>query len=145
MRNLVDDDISFAVQLYKVLMKNVPADVMPRSYDASKDSVITSNTKWWSSGFYPSTLWMIYNATKDSVLRKEAENRLAILEKEKNYSMFFIYNVRRQHMIPLFLRYRFNTINRKLKKIISNFRNDSCYRFAFMPAQAAGVRVGLII
>jgi len=61
----------------------VPPDSMPRSYDAGKNKLIASNTKWWCSGFYPGTLWMIYDATKDPVLKKEAEDRLTILEKEK--------------------------------------------------------------
>ena len=86
MKQLIDDNMMFAAQQYKVLMKNVPPDSMPRSYDAGKDRLVTSNTKWWCSGFYPGTLWMIYNATKDPTLKKEAENRLAILEKEKTYT-----------------------------------------------------------
>ncbi|HKB44973.1 MAG TPA: glycoside hydrolase family 88 protein [Chitinophagaceae bacterium] len=83
MKQLIDDNMKFAAQQYKVLMKNVPPDSMPRSYDAGKNKVITSNTKWWCSGFYPGTLWMIYDATKDPELKKEAESRLDILEKEK--------------------------------------------------------------
>jgi hypothetical protein len=86
MKQLIADNMRFAAQQYKVLMGNVPPDVMPRSYDAGKDKLVTSNTKWWCSGFYPGTLWMIYDATKDPVLKKEAENRLAILEKEKTYT-----------------------------------------------------------
>src|SRR5258706_5828269 len=83
MKQLIDDNMKFAAQQYKVLMKNVPPDSMPRSYDAGKNKIITSNTKWWCSGFYPGTLWVIYDATKDPELKKEAESRLAILEKEK--------------------------------------------------------------
>jgi unsaturated chondroitin disaccharide hydrolase len=83
MKQLIDDNMKFAAQQYKVLMKNVPPDSMPRSYDITKDKLITSNTKWWCSGFYPGTLWMIYDVTKDPELKKEAENRLTILEKEK--------------------------------------------------------------
>jgi len=86
MKQLIDDDLSFAAQQYKVLMKKLPPDVMPRNYDPKKDQLVTSNTKWWCSGFYPGTLWMIYDATRDTVLKKEAENRLAILEKEKTYT-----------------------------------------------------------
>lgn len=86
MKQLINDNIKFAAQQYKLLMKNLPADVMPRSYDAGKDKIVTSDTKWWCSGFYPGTLWMIYDATKDPILKKEAEDRLAILEKEKTYT-----------------------------------------------------------
>jgi len=86
MKQLIDNDLKFAAQQYKVLMKKVPPDVMPRNYDPKKDQLVTSNTKWWCSGFYPGTLWMIYDATRDTIIKKEAENRLAILEKEKTYT-----------------------------------------------------------
>lgn len=86
MQQLIADDLRFASQQYKVLMQKVPATVMPRTYAAANDSLVTSNTKWWCSGFYPGTLWMIYAGTKDAVIREEAEKRLAILEKEKTYT-----------------------------------------------------------
>ncbi|MBC7829508.1 MAG: glycoside hydrolase family 88 protein [Chitinophagaceae bacterium] len=86
MKQLIDENMTFAAQQYKVLLNNVPPAVMPRSYDSSKDSLVTSNTKWWCSGFYPGTLWMIYDHTKDKAIREEAEKRLGILEPEKHYT-----------------------------------------------------------
>lgn len=86
MQQLIDENMQFAAQQYKVLAQKVPATVMPRTYLASKDSLVTSNTKWWCSGFYPGTLWMIYANTKDAAIKEEAEKRLAILEKEKTYT-----------------------------------------------------------
>ncbi len=86
MKQLIEENMHFAAQQYKVLMKNVPADLMPRSYDAAKDQLITSNTKWWCSGFYPGSLWLIYGATGDKDIKEEAEKRLAIQEKEKHYT-----------------------------------------------------------
>ena len=86
MKELIRENMDFAAQQYKVLMQNLPPTVMPRSYDTSKGGLITSNTKWWTSGFYSGTLWMIYANTKDEVIRQEAEKRLAIQEKEKHYT-----------------------------------------------------------
>ena len=86
MKQLIEENMHFAAQQYKVLMKNVPADLMPRSYDAAKDQLITSNTKWWCSGFYPGSLWLIYGGTGDKDIKEEAEKRLAIQEKEKHYT-----------------------------------------------------------
>ncbi len=83
MKQLINQNMEFAVSQYKVLMQQLPATLMPRSFDATKNALITSNTKWWCSGFYPGTLWMIYDATKDNAIKEEAEKRLAILEKEK--------------------------------------------------------------
>lgn len=86
MRILIDNNLRFAANQYKLLAQNTPKNVMPRSYDAKKNEVITSNTKWWCSGFYPGTLLYIYEYTKDPVILEEAKNRLAILEKEKHYT-----------------------------------------------------------
>ena len=86
MAELVDQNLEFAVKQYKVLMQTVPATLMPRSYNAEKKELVTSDTKWWCSGFYPGTLWMLYGATKDEVIKEEALKRLAILEKEKTYT-----------------------------------------------------------
>lgn len=86
MQQLVDENMQYAAQQYKVLAGKVPATVMPRTYLAGKDSLVTSNTKWWCSGFYPGTLWMIYAQTKDAAIKEEALKRLAILEKEKTYT-----------------------------------------------------------
>jgi unsaturated chondroitin disaccharide hydrolase len=86
MGQLIDEQFKFAEQQYKVLAKNVPADVMPQTYNAKTDKVQTSDTKWWCSGFYPGTLLYIYEYTKDAAILKEANARLGILEKEKHYT-----------------------------------------------------------
>lgn len=86
MKQLIDENFAFAAQQYKVLMQKVPPTLMPRTYITAKDSLVTSNTKWWCSGFYPGTLWMIYDATKDPAIKQEAEKRLAIMEEIKYYT-----------------------------------------------------------
>jgi len=86
MAELINQNFEFAVKQYKVLMQQVPATLMPRSYNAEKKELVTSNTKWWCSGFYPGSLWMLYGATKDEVIKEEALKRLAILEPEKTYT-----------------------------------------------------------
>ncbi|NRF37878.1 glycoside hydrolase family 88 protein [Pedobacter foliorum] len=86
MSQLIDDQFKFADQQYKVLAKNVPADVMPKTYYEKTGKVETSDTKWWCSGFFPGTLLYIYEYTKDAEILKEAKARLAILEKEKHYT-----------------------------------------------------------
>jgi rhamnogalacturonyl hydrolase YesR len=86
MAQLIDEQFKFADQQYKVLAKNVPDDVMPKTYYEKTDKVETSDTKWWCSGFFPGTLLYIYEYTKDAEILKEAKARLAILEKEKHYT-----------------------------------------------------------
>lgn len=86
MQQLIRENMDFAVRQYKVLMQQVPAALMPRTYDAAKKAIVTSNTKWWCSGFYPGTLWMLYDATKDNAIKEEALKRLSLLENIKNYT-----------------------------------------------------------
>lgn len=86
MKQLIDEQFSFAAKQYKVLAKTVPTNVMPRYYDPKKNKLVTSSTKWWCSGFFPGTLLYIYEYTKDTGILSEAKNRLAILEKEKHFT-----------------------------------------------------------
>jgi unsaturated chondroitin disaccharide hydrolase len=86
MARLIDEQFRFAAQQYRVLAKNVPPGLMPRTFDAKTNKVETSNTKWWCSGFFPGSLLYIYEYTKDSGILAEALKRLAILEKEKHYT-----------------------------------------------------------
>lgn len=86
MKDLIEDNFVFATKQYQYLKANTPDSVMPRSYVAATNTSVTSDTKWWCSGFYPGTLWYLYAHTKDENIRKEAEKRLGILEKEKYYT-----------------------------------------------------------
>ncbi len=97
MEKIIRDNFVLAADQYKLLAKNTPPDVMPRNYVAKESRLVTSNTSWWTSGFFPGSLWYIYEYTKDTAIRAEAERRLTILEKEKYHSKdhdlgFMIYN-----------------------------------------------------
>jgi unsaturated chondroitin disaccharide hydrolase len=58
-------------------------DRLPRSYVADKDEIITSNSKWWCSGFFPGVLWYLYEYSGDPSHRELAEKYSARVEKEK--------------------------------------------------------------
>lgn len=84
MRQLIADNFSVAASQYKLLAKNTDATLMPRSFDTATNKLITSKTTWWTSGFFPGSLWYIYEYTGDTAIKSEAERRLALVEKEKN-------------------------------------------------------------
>ena len=84
MRKLIDKDIKIAARQYKHLQQLLPKDRLPRSYDSVKNELITSGSEWWCSGFYPGTLWYLYEYTKDKSLQTEALRSTTLLEKEKN-------------------------------------------------------------
>jgi rhamnogalacturonyl hydrolase YesR len=80
----IDRNFLDASAQYKVMMTKLPPNRFPKTYYAQKDSMETSNSGWWCSGFYPGTLLYLYEQTKDQSLLTEAERILKVLEKEKN-------------------------------------------------------------
>ena len=80
---LIDGNLRQAANQYKVLMGKVPADRLPKTWYANTDKLETSNSGWWTSGFYPGTLLYLYEYTKDTSLLHEALSRLHLLEKEQ--------------------------------------------------------------
>jgi len=80
---LIDGNLRQAVNQYKILMGRVPADRLPRSYTASSGTLVTSDAGWWTSGFYPATLFYLYSDSRDTALLNEGQRRLKLLEKEQ--------------------------------------------------------------
>ncbi|SEK38590.1 glycoside hydrolase family 88 protein [Parapedobacter koreensis] len=71
-----------AVAQIKVLADSVPADRMPRTFQG--DTIVTSDTRWWTSGFYPGSLLYLYEHSGDEQLLQLAKDKLRILEKEQH-------------------------------------------------------------
>lgn len=71
-----------AVTQIKVLADSVPADRLPRTFQG--DTIVTSDTEWWTSGFYPGSLLYLYEYSGDEQLLQLAKDKLNILEKEKH-------------------------------------------------------------
>ena len=55
---------------------------LPRSIDET-DSLITSGSDWWCSGFFPGTLWLLYEDKHDPEIRKFAEKYTGRLHEEQ--------------------------------------------------------------
>lgn len=83
MKKLIDKNMKLAAEQYKYMAGITPADSMPRSFNEAKNKLVLSDTRWWTSGFFPGSLWLIYSYTGDTAIKAEAERRLVILEKEK--------------------------------------------------------------
>ncbi len=63
------------------MMKALPQGRFPKTYE--KDTLRTSGSDWWCSGFYPGSLLYLYEQTKDTVLYNEAMRMLGLLSKEQ--------------------------------------------------------------
>ena len=59
------------------------ADEMPKTFE--KGELVTANIRWWTSGFFPGSLWLLYEHTGDDELREYAEHFTARLESLKDY------------------------------------------------------------
>lgn len=85
MRSLIKEQFNFAQQQYKLMAKQTPMDKMPKSFEPKTGEYITSGIKWWCSGFFPGSLWYIYEYTKDPAIKAEAERRLQALTTVQHY------------------------------------------------------------
>lgn len=56
--------------------------LLPRTID-SQGKLVTSDSKWWTSGFFPGLLWRLYEATGDTLLRHYAQDYTLRVEKEQ--------------------------------------------------------------
>jgi rhamnogalacturonyl hydrolase YesR len=59
---------------------------MPQNFDINTGKMVTSNTKWWCAGFFPGTLWYLYDYSKNKNIQKIAEERLNLMEPEKHFT-----------------------------------------------------------
>jgi hypothetical protein len=55
---------------------------LPRTIDKN-GRLMTSDSKWWCSGFFPGVLWYLYEATRQNELRTQAEIFTKRVEREK--------------------------------------------------------------
>ena len=57
---------------------------MPKTFE--KGELVTANIRWWTSGFFPGSLWLLYEHTGDEELRQYAEQFTSRLESLKDYT-----------------------------------------------------------
>ena len=55
----------------------------PKTYDKHMQRLKTSNSEWWCSGFYPGTLFYLYENTGNKELYAEGVRMLKLLEPEQ--------------------------------------------------------------
>ncbi len=95
MTRVVDESLAFSVQQYNLMtavMKDKPGQ-LPRTIDA-EGNLITENSRWWTSGFYPGCLWYLYEYSGDNNMEEDAKEMTSRVEREKyttnNHDVGFI-------------------------------------------------------
>ena len=82
----VHETLDFAVEQSLRLYESVREDPkrMPRSYYAQNDSLILCPIRWWASGFFPGSMWYLYEHTGREDLRQIAEQLTERMNSEKD-------------------------------------------------------------
>lgn len=81
---VIDDALSFSVKQYTLMadvMKD-KSDLLPRTLDTT-GNLVTAKSDWWTSGFFPGSLWYLYEYSKDEKIKEYATMMTARVEKEK--------------------------------------------------------------
>ncbi len=97
MSEIVDNALNRAVEQSKLMysvMDTIP-DMLPRSIN-NNGNLITSDSYFWTSGFFPGTLWYLYEYTKDEKIKDMAlkmSDRVEIQKYNKdNHDVGFMIN-----------------------------------------------------
>lgn len=81
-KEFIQSNLDDAARQIAVLAAAIPEDRFPRSFDKGEHQF--SGSSWWCSGFYPGTLWYLYEGTREEKLKELAEEKLQYLEQEKD-------------------------------------------------------------
>lgn len=75
-----------AAEQYRGMLKQLEGtqDAFPRRWE--KGSLVTIGPKEWTSGFFPGSLWLLYEATREETWKREAMRYTAMLESVRHYT-----------------------------------------------------------
>ncbi len=84
LEKLIPQSVNVAVRQAYAMSESLKSDTMllPKSIDAD-GKLLTSDSRWWGSGFFPGSLWYLYELTGNDSLRMLAENFTKRVEREK--------------------------------------------------------------
>ncbi len=77
--------LAASAKQYEWMLAHLPADPakpMPRTFEHGK--LVTVATRDWTSGFFPGSLWYLFEATGDAKWRSEAERFTALMAPEQH-------------------------------------------------------------
>ena len=74
MKKVVEDALDFSVRQSMSMFGEMKDQkgILPRT--AKDGEMITCDSGWWTSGFYPGTLWYCYEYSNDPQVRAAAEH-----------------------------------------------------------------------
>jgi unsaturated chondroitin disaccharide hydrolase len=84
MKEIVEESLNFSAKQYALMsevMLQIP-DSLPKTLNTD-GKLILADSRWWTSGFFPGSLWYIYEYTKDDKFKKLAQTISKRVEREK--------------------------------------------------------------
>jgi hypothetical protein len=83
-KNVIDESLAFSLDQYKLMakvMQDIPG-MVPRTLDAD-GKLMTAKPSWWTSGFFPGSLWYLYEYSKEENIKNLAMEMTKRVENEK--------------------------------------------------------------
>ncbi len=96
-QSIVDKSLKFSTEQSMILYRSIEKmpDKLPKTMNKNGD-LVTSNDKWWTSGFYPGTLWYLYHYSKDENVKTAAREMTQRVEEQQyttdNHDVGFMIN-----------------------------------------------------
>jgi len=78
----LETSLDRAVLQYAAMDEALPDTLFPRT-TGPDGTLLTNRSGWWTSGFFPGSLWLLYEYTGDPELRARASARTWAVEQEK--------------------------------------------------------------
>lgn len=79
----INKTLLLAGEQYQILGDNMAGypDMLPKTFEG--DSLVVASASWWTSGFFPGTLWYLYGDSKNSKIHELALKYSNIVEGQK--------------------------------------------------------------
>lgn len=83
LKTVVDGALQFSEQQYLLMAKKYAEQEgrLPRTFEKGLD--VSSDSRWWCSGFFPGSLWYIYENTRNQEILNYAKSYTDRVEREK--------------------------------------------------------------
>ncbi|MDP4208455.1 MAG: glycoside hydrolase family 88 protein [Bacteroidota bacterium] len=81
---VIDESLTFSAQQYKQMAESLidQPGRLPKTLDKN-GKLVTCKSSWWVSGFFPGTLWYLFENSKDTELKRMAETFTARVEDQQ--------------------------------------------------------------
>ncbi|HAM99901.1 MAG TPA: glucuronyl hydrolase [Marinilabiliales bacterium] len=79
----IDQSLQVACEQYRQMQLNVPDSLFPRTYIDGQVKLVSIYD--WTSGFYPASLWYLFQYSKDTLFLNNAKKFTSFLEPLKHY------------------------------------------------------------